>query len=281
MSLPLAILEPIEGPLTALLEWLHASVGLSWAFAIIALTLLVRIVILPLTIKQIHSMQKLQVVAPQLKAIQAKYKHDKQRMNEEVMKFYRENKVNPAASCLPLLVQAPIFIALFYVLRDFEKEVFRPKYPDSDLGFLGVVPDITDALLSHWSGYLLLVIYVASQLASIISMPMTDPRQRWIFIALPFVFIFFIINFPTGLMLYWTTTNLWSVGQGLVTRRLMPKPPPPQKRTSRAEPRGPDDAGDGAKPTKKAPKPGPPAKAAQPSQRHVRRRKKKGPRTRR
>jgi YidC/Oxa1 family membrane protein insertase len=282
VSLPFGLLEPIERPLTALLEWLHASVGLSWAFAIIALTLLVRVVILPLTIKQIHSMQKLQVVAPQLKALQAKYKHDKQRMNEEVMKFYRENKVNPAASCLPLLVQAPVFIALFYVLRDFEKEVFRPKYPDSDLGFLGLVPDITDGLLSHWSGYVLLVIYVASQLASVISMPMTDPRQRWIFMALPFIFIFFIINFPTGLMLYWTTTNLWSVGQGLVTRRLMPKPPPPQKRTSRAEPRrGPDDAEDGAKPGKKAPKPGPPAKAGPPSQRQVRRRKKKGPRTRR
>ena len=280
MTLSLAILEPVERPLTTILEWLHSSVGLPWAFAIIALTLLVRIAILPLMVRQIHSMQKLQVVMPELKALQAKYKHDKQRQQQEIMNFYRENKVNPAASCFPMLIQFPVFIALFYVLRDFEKEVF-PAYQRagetvSDLGFLGLVPNITDALLAHWSGYVLLVIYVGSQLASIISMPMTDPRQKWIFIALPFVFIFFIVNFPTGLMLYWTTTNLWSVGQGLITRRLMPKPQTPPKRTSRAEQRRPpDDSGDGVKPAKAAPKPAPAA------QRKVRRRKKKGPQPRR
>ena len=280
MTLPLALLEPVERPLTAVLEWLH-SLGLSWAFAIIALTLLVRVVIVPLMVKQVRSMQRLQVVMPELKAIQQKYKNDKQRQQQEVMNFYRENKVNPAASCLPIFVQIPVFIALFYVLKDFEKEVF-PRYPGSDLGFLGLVPDITESISSHWSGYLLLVIYVASQVASVISMPITDPRQRWIFIALPFVFVFFILQFPMGLMLYWVTTNLWTVGQGLVTRRLMPKPAEPPKRTSRAEPRrGPDDADDGAKPRKPAPKPGPAAKAAAPGQQRVRRRKKRGPQARR
>ena len=92
-------LTPIENVLTALLEWLHASVGLTWAWSIIVLTLIVRMVILPLTIKQIRSMQRLQIHAPELKAIQQKYKHDKPKMNEEVMKFYRENNVNPLASC--------------------------------------------------------------------------------------------------------------------------------------------------------------------------------------
>ena len=114
-------LRPIEDLLTNGLEGLHSSVGLPWAWAIIVLTVLVRMVILPLTIKQIRSMQRLQVHAPELKALQQKYKHDKQRMNEEVMKFYRENKVNPAASCLPILLQIPVFIELFFVLRDFEK----------------------------------------------------------------------------------------------------------------------------------------------------------------
>ena len=118
------MLAPIERALTSVLEWLHTTGGLSWAFAIIILTLLVRIVIVPLTIKQIRSMQKLQVVAPQLKAIQAKYKNDKKRQQEEIMNFYRENKVNPASSCLPVVLQIPIFIALFFVLRDFEDEVF-------------------------------------------------------------------------------------------------------------------------------------------------------------
>ena len=229
---PRNILQPIENVLTALLEWLHASIGLPWAWAIIVLTLIVRIVILPLTIKQIRSMQRLQIHAPELKAIQQKYKGDKPKMNEEVMKFYRENNVNPLASCLPLVLQIPVFFALFYVLRGFENEVF-PNYPESDLGWLSIVPNITETINSHWSGWLLLVVYVVSQLASTYFMSSTmDPRQRYLFLALPFLFIFFVINFPIGLMLYWSTTNLWTVGQGLVTRRLVPKPQPPPKRTS-------------------------------------------------
>jgi YidC/Oxa1 family membrane protein insertase len=276
--IPLAVLEPIERPLTSLLEWLHATVGLPWAWAIVALTLIVRIVIVPLTVKQIRSMQHLQQHAPELKALQQKYKHDRQRMNEEVMKFYRENKINPAASCLPLLLQFPIFIALYYVLRDFERDVF-PHYPNSDLGWLNVVPNITDNITDHWSGWLLVVIYVASQLASIISMPTTDPRQKWIFLALPFVFVIFIVNatFPVGLLIYWVTTNLWTVGQGIVTRRLVPKPQPPPKRTSRTPPKPkeqPSDAGDGALAEG--------GQAKRPTgQQRVRRRKKKGPRARR
>ncbi|HXV56822.1 MAG TPA: YidC/Oxa1 family membrane protein insertase [Gaiellaceae bacterium] len=267
-------LRPIEDVLTALLEWLHASAGLTWAWSIVVLTLIVRMVILPLTIKQIRSMQRLQVHAPELKAIQQKYKHDRQRMNEEVMKFYRENKVNPAASCLPILLQIPIFFALFFVLRDFEEEIF-PQYPASDLGWLGIVPSITENLNTHWSGWLLLVVYVGSQVASTFFMSATmDPRQRYIFLALPFVFIFFVINFPVGLMLYWSTTNLWTVGQGLITRRLVPKPQPPPKRTSRTPPKSAEPAaapGDGEKA----------AKAPAAGQQRVRRRKKKGPRARR
>jgi YidC/Oxa1 family membrane protein insertase len=237
-------LTPIERILTEVLEWLHASIGLPWAWSIIVLTLMVRMVILPLTIKQIRSMQRLQVHAPELKAIQQKYKSDRQRMNEEVMKFYRENNVNPLASCLPIVLQLPVFFALFFVLRDFEKEVF-PNYPDSDLGWLGIVPNITWNINEHWSGWLLLVVYVASQVASTYFMSTTmDPRQRYIFFALPFLFVFFVINFPIGLMLYWSTTNLWTVGQGLITRRLVPKPQPPPKRTSRTPPKAPP-AGDG------------------------------------
>ena len=269
-------LHPIEDFLTAALEWLHATVGLPWAWAIVFLTLGVRMVLLPLTIKQFRSMHRLQQHAPELKALQQKYKHDKQRMNEEVMKFYRENKVNPAASCLPILFQIPVFIGLFFVLRDFDDEVL-PSYPDSDLGWLGVVPSITESIDSHWSGWLLLVVYVGSQLASVISMPMTDPRQRYIFLALPFVIIPFILGFPVGLMLYWSTTNLWSVGQGLVTRRMMPRPEPPPKRTSRTPPKATTARPDGAEGEPGAA----PAKPAGSGQQRVRRRKKKGPRARR
>jgi YidC/Oxa1 family membrane protein insertase len=277
------VLSPIENVLTVLLEWLHATGGLTWAWSIIALTLIVRVLIVPLTVKQIRSMQHLQAHAPQLKALQQKYKNDKQRMNEEVMKFYRENKINPAASCLPILFQIPIFISLFFVLRDFEREVF-PDYPQSDLGWLGIVPDITDSITSHWSGWFLIVVYVASQLASTLAMSTTmDKRQRWIFLILPFVFVYFIVAppvgvsfFPMGLMLYWVTTNLWTVGQGIVTRRLVPKPEPPPKRTSKTPPREAPAAGDGA-----AAKAVQPSRAGQPGQQRVRRRKKKGPRSRR
>jgi YidC/Oxa1 family membrane protein insertase len=272
-------LTPIENVLTELLEWLHASIGLPWAWAIIVLTLMVRMVILPLTIKQIRSMQRLQVHAPELKAIQQKYKNDRQRMNEEVMKFYRENKVNPLASCLPIVLQLPIFFALFFVLRDFEDEVF-PKYPDSDLGWLGLVPNITENINEHWSGWLLLVVYVVSQLASTYFMSTTmDPRQRYIFFALPFLFVFFVINFPIGLMLYWSTTNLWTVGQGLITRRLVPKPQPPPKRTSRTPPKTAPAGDSGAEAAATGETAAKPAGSGQ--QRVRRRKKKKGSRARR
>jgi YidC/Oxa1 family membrane protein insertase len=277
VSWPLAILGPIEEALTSVLEWLHSSGGLPWGISIIALTLMVRVVIVPLTIKQIRSMQRLQVLAPQLKSLQQKYKNDKKRQQEEVMKFYRDNKVNPAASCLPILLQIPIFIALFFVLRDFEDEVWRPKYPDSDLGFLSIVPNITADINSHWSGWLLLVLYVGSQLLSTLLMAATlDKTQRAIFIALPFVFVPFILTFPTGLLLYWVTTNLWTIGQGLVTRRLLPKPPAQTaKRSSRTPPQAaPPPAEDGAKAE-------PAAKPRPAGERRVRRRKKRGPQARR
>jgi YidC/Oxa1 family membrane protein insertase len=236
--------------------------------------------LVPLTVRQIHSMQRMQAHLPEMKAIQAKYKGDRARMNQELMAFYKENKINPAASCLPILAQIPIFFALYFVLKDFEKEIF-PNYPGTDLGWLGIVPNITENISTHWTGWLLLVVYVGSQLASTYFMATTaDPRQRYIFFALPFVFIFFVINFPIGLMLYWSTTNLWTVGQGLVTRRLVPKPQPPPKRSSRTPPKeAPPPADDGAAPgTSEA---GAASKPAGSGQQRVRRRKKKGPRARR
>lgn len=215
-------LRPIEDVLTSLLEWFHGTVGLSWAWSIVALVVLVRIVLVPVMVRQIHSMQNLQAHAPEMKAIQQRWKHDRQRQNEELMKFYRENKINPAASCLPIVLQIPIFISLFYVLKDFEKEIF-PSYPGSSLEFLGLV-DITEPTIDGW-GPVLLVVYVASQLTSSYYMSVSMQKaQRVLLLVLPIVFIPFILQFPAGLMIYWMTTNLWTTGQGFVTRRLMPKP---------------------------------------------------------
>jgi YidC/Oxa1 family membrane protein insertase len=204
----------------------------------------------PLTVKQIHSMQNLQRYAPQMKEIQKKYKSDRAKQNEELMKFYRENQINPAASCLPMLVQLPVFIALYYSLKAFAKDP-----PPGSLSFLHFIPSIADKTTAHWGGYVLLVVYVASQMASTFFMSATaDKMQRTLFMVMPLVFVFVIAHFPAGLVLYWVTTNLWTVGQGLITRRLMPKTPPPElfKRSSRTPPKdtgeGDGGSGNGAKP---------------------------------
>ena len=118
-----SVLTPLEDLLTWILTHLHDTVGLPWAWAIVALVVIVRMLLVPLTVRQIHSMQNLQAHAPEMKKIQQQYKHDRQRMNQEMMAFYKENQINPAASCLPMLAQFPVFIGLFFVLRDFEDEI--------------------------------------------------------------------------------------------------------------------------------------------------------------
>jgi len=264
----LSPLTPIEDILRHVLNWFHASVGLTWAWSIVALTLTVRLLLVPLTVRQIHSMQNLQRHAPQMKEIQKKYKNDKKRQQEELMKFYRENQINPAASCLPLLAQFPVFIALYFVLREFSKHP-----PGGDLSWLGhnFVPDITAHANAHWSGYLLLAVYVASQLVSTMLMSSTmDKTQRIMLMVLPVVFVTFLLNFPVGLVIYWVTTNLWTVGQGLITRRLMPKPQAPERRSSRSPSKEsePEEA-----PAPVEPAPAPAAAPTEP--RRVKRKKKK------
>jgi YidC/Oxa1 family membrane protein insertase len=232
----LSILTPLEDLLRHILNGLH-SLGLPWAWSIVGLTIIVRMLLVPLTVKQIHSMQNMQAHAPQMKEIQRKYKGDRQRLNEELMKFYKENNINPAASCLPLLAQLPIFIGLFYTLRHFAKHP-----PPGDLSWLHFLPSVAEKASAHWSGWVLIVVYVASQLASTYFMSGTMQKsQRYLMMVLPFFFIPFIIHFPAGLVLYWMTTNLWTVGQGLITRRLIPKvgapAPAGPKRSSRTPPK--------------------------------------------
>jgi YidC/Oxa1 family membrane protein insertase len=260
-----SVLQPLEDAMRAVLDFFHGTVGLPWAWAIVATTICVRIILVPLTVRQIHSMQSLQKHAPEMKEIQKKYKGDRQKMNEELMKFYKENNINPAASCLPLVAQIPVFFALYFVLRNFTNHV-NPA--TNDLSWLNIVPSIADAANSHWSGYLLLTIYAASQVLSTWFMSTTmDKVQRGIMLVLPLVFITVVAHFPAGLVLYWVTTNLWTVGQGLITRRLVPKTPAPTpgpKRSSRTPPK--DDGGNGARREEPKPKP-----AAQP--RRVKRKK--------
>jgi YidC/Oxa1 family membrane protein insertase len=267
------IISQLEAVMRHVLHFFHTSLGLTWAWSIVATTVVVRMILVPLTIKQIHSMQSLQKHAPQMKEIQKKYKHDKQKQNEELMKFYRENKINPAASCLPMLLQLPVFIALYYTLKHFNSN-FHPG-AHADLSFLHFIPSISAHTTTHWGGYVLLVVYVGSQMASSLFMMTTvDKTQRLLFMFMPLVFVFVIARFPAGLVLYWVTTNLWTVGQGLITRRLVARTPAPvpERRSSRTLPKQETAPAlaedDGAKPRQERPG------SAQPP-RQVRRKKKK------
>jgi YidC/Oxa1 family membrane protein insertase len=218
-------------------------------------------------------MQNLQKHAPQMKEIQKKYKGDKQKQNEELMKFYRENSINPAASCLPMLLQLPVFISLYYTLKHFNQNF--PTAAHENLSWLHFVPNITFHTTAFWGGYILLVVYVASQMASTLFMaPTADKAQRTLFMLMPLVFVFVIAHFPAGLVLYWVTTNLWTVGQGLITRRLVARTPAPapERRSSRTPPKDDGSGGNGASP--EAPSPAP-AQSASQRPRQVRRKKKR------
>ena len=247
------ILSPIENVLSQVLTWLHETGGLSWAWSIVALTVIVRILLVPVALRQIHSMQSLQLHAPEMKAIQQRYKSDRQKQSEELMKFYKENKINPYAPCLPILFQIPIFFSLYFVLKNAEKHIFKGS-PDSALHWLGLVK-ITEPVRDGW-GPTLVIVYAASQLIStyLMSTQMQSNAQKYAMMILPIAFIPFIIRFPAGLVLYWVTTNLWTTGQGIVTRRFMPKPVLPPKRSSRTPPKetGPEPAAAAASDSKPA-----------------------------
>jgi len=213
------ILQPLIDIANAVLQFFHDDVGFGWGMSIIALTICTRAVLIPLTYKQLKGMRALQALQPQIKELQEKYKNDKQRMQQEMMRFYKENKVNPFASCIPLLAQLPVFITLFFLLRD--------ELPD-DVGPGGApflfINDLTEKAVGG-ELILLLVLYIGTQLISGLVMSITaDKSQRMLMFALPLIFVPFILSFPAGLILYWITTNVWTIGQQLVIQKVVPPP---------------------------------------------------------
>src|SRR4051812_27296342 len=239
MPISANVLQPLIDFFEGILKFFHDSVGFSWGLSIIALTIVVRAALVPLTVKQFKSMQSLARLQPEIKKLQAKYKDDKQRLNQEMMRFYQENKVNPFSSCLPIVAQLPVFFSLFYMLRndlrfdicpETQAHAANPPIPCGhvpEAQFLGI-PDITNKATGTVL-VVLIVLYVSSQLVSSLLMPSTvDRNQRMIFLALPFIFIPFVINFPAGLLVYWITTNLWTGAQQTIVRRTVgPIAPPP------------------------------------------------------
>ena len=215
-------LQPLVDLADTVIVFLHDDVGLGWGWAIVGLTVIVRLAILPLTIRSIKGMNAMRALQPQVKQIQEKYKGDRQKMNEAMMRFYKENKVNPFASCLPLLLQLPVFFALYQLLNGQE---FKDQVAASgDTNFL-FITDITSKATGA-ELVVLIVLFIGSQMASTLVMSVTaDKTQQRIMLLLPLVFAAFIPNFPAGLIIYWITTNFWTLGQQLVVRRLSPPPP--------------------------------------------------------
>jgi YidC/Oxa1 family membrane protein insertase len=251
--------SPLISLFEAIMVFIHDNiVGGSWGLAIVGLTVLIRAVLVPLTFRQLKSMQEMQRMAPQINALKEKYKDDKQRQQQELMKFYQENKINPLASCLPLVMQLPVFISLFYMLRtDLKKHIcgnelvahyntlhhsalhkvgeLPGKYIEKTScqqvaphsGKFLFLPDITNKATGA-ALVVLIVLYVGSQLAStLIATATADKNQRRLMLLLPIVFVVILYRYPAGLLVYWITTNLWTIAQQALIRRHMPPPPRP------------------------------------------------------
>jgi YidC/Oxa1 family membrane protein insertase len=215
------VLQPLIDGADWILLRLHDA-GFSWGLSIILMTVIIRLAIVPLTIRQIRSMNALRELQPQIKVIQEKYKDNRQQMNQAMMRFYQENKVNPLASCLPLLLQLPVFMSLFYLLRGVE---FRDRLEASGEQSFLFINDLAHRAHSV-DLVILMILFVGSQLASTLVISVTaDKTQQRIMLLLPLFFAFLIPNFPAGLILYWITTNFWTLGQQLVVRKIWPPPP--------------------------------------------------------
>jgi YidC/Oxa1 family membrane protein insertase len=247
--IPANILQPLIDVANEVLLFFHDDAGLSWGMSIIALTVLTRALLIPLTYKSLKGMRALQALQPQLKEIKEKYKNDQKRMQQEMMRFYQENKVNPFASCIPLIAQLPVFITLFYLLKNELPDDIGCKAGEcgGEASFL-FISDLT-AKAAGGELVALLILYVGTQLVSGLVMAVTaDKNQRILMMVLPFIFIPFIITFPAGLVLYWITTNVWTIGQQYVIQKIIPAPvqpspaqvaaakpppPPPKKKKKR------------------------------------------------
>jgi YidC/Oxa1 family membrane protein insertase len=247
------IFQPLIDVFAHVIKFYHDSLGASWGWSIVLLTVSVRLVMVPLAVKQMHGMRSMQQHQPEMKALQRKYKDDKPRQQEEMMKFYRENGINPFASCLPLVAQFPVFISLYYMLRkNLRNYICQPvqtayehKYAlahkISFKAALGQSTPCSGPGHEHYAGagflfihditttatgvtlIVLIILYCGSQiLSTMLNMaPTMDKSQQRLFMLMPLLFVVFIIHFPSGLMVYWITTNLWTMIQMYTIKRML------------------------------------------------------------
>jgi len=214
------VLEQVEAVIKSVLTTYHDHIA-SWGLCIILLTFTVRLVILPLTIKQFRSMAAMQTIQPKVKQLQNKYKgktdrDSKQEMQKELMGLYKEHGVNPFASCLPLVAQLPVFIGLYQVLRN----QIEPTPVKSFLGIEDIFQKLST--IGGFTEYFIIALYVGTMLGSTLLFSfVTDRQQKYMFAAMPIFFIPFVIGVPAGVMIYWITTNVWTMCQQGVIKRTM------------------------------------------------------------
>ncbi len=242
------LLQPFVDLAEAIIKFFAETVGFGWGLSIVFLTITVRAATLPLSLTGIRSMRRMQLVAPELKQIQEKYKDDRERQQREMLALYKRHGVNPLASCFPFLLQIPFFIAVYDLLRSdtFSEDVISSG---GGQGFLFV-----DSILQKPEGaemWILIVLFIVTTVLTFLyttaTTQTTTGPQRYIFLALPLLFAPVIASQPAGLGVYWITTNLWSLGQQVVVQRIMPMPKPPSPEEQ-------------VKETRKTPPPPPPRK---------------------
>jgi YidC/Oxa1 family membrane protein insertase len=228
------VIEQLKDLFDDLITWMYDDLGVAWGLGIVLITFISRLVVLPLTLRSMKGMRELQALQPHMKEIQEKYKDDRQRLQREQMALFQEHGVNPLSSCLPMLLQVPVFFALYSLLTSssFKDELEASGAP----GWLFI-----DDLAQHPEGVVtlvLVVLAVASSFALILVNPSPSTggaSQRYLmagFFAL--ITIFFIPNAPAGVAVYWIASGVWALGQQAVIRMVWPLPPVPTPEEVRA-----------------------------------------------
>jgi YidC/Oxa1 family membrane protein insertase len=210
-----SLFSPVVNILGSVLLFFHETVGAPWWLSIAMLTVVVRTLLFPLTVKQVRSMRAVQDLKPDMDRVRAQYQNNPEKQREEMTKLYQERGVNPLGGCLPILVQMPIFIGIFYVIRLFGGTPGRtePKYPSFVDGGILWFQDLSHADPT----YILPIISAVTMLcATEITLKNADPQQRWLMRLLPVGFTAFLLNFPAGLFVYWITSNLVTIVQNYV-----------------------------------------------------------------
>lgn len=202
----------ISIPLFKILEFIHSFVG-NWGFSIIILTLIVRGVLFPLTKSQYTSMAKMRLLAPKMQELRERYGDDRQKLGQETMRLYKTEKVNPLGGCFPLLIQMPIFIALYWTLMESTELRHAP--------FMLWIEDLS----VHDPYFVTPILYGISMyfIQKMSPTPVTDPLQKKIFMAMPLVFTFMFCTFPAGLTVYWLVSNVFTIFQQVIIYRSLEK----------------------------------------------------------